>query len=129
MYIFKDSSVATLLLNDDVESFTPFLYLSNNMVRGGTVYIMTNFKKTTLYVGVTSDLVSRVLEHKNKKYPNSFTARYNITSLVYYEIYSTIEEAIKIEKYIKGKSRKWKEDLINQQNPKWKNLWYEIKDW
>jgi putative endonuclease len=99
------------------------------MVRGGTVYIMTNFKKTTLYVGVTSDLVSRVLEHKNKKYPNSFTARYNITSLVYYEIYSTIEEAIKIEKYIKGKSRKWKEDLINQQNPKWKNLWYEIKDW
>jgi len=99
------------------------------MVRGGTVYIMTNFKKTTLYVGVTSDLVSRVLEHKNKKYPNSFTARYNLTSLVYYEIYSTIEEAIKIEKYIKGKSRNWKEDLINQQNPKWKNLWHEVKDW
>jgi putative endonuclease len=70
-----------------------------------------------------------VLEHKNKKYPNSFTARYHLTVLVYHESYSTIEEAIKMEKYIKGKSRMWKEELINKKNPKWKDLWEEIKDW
>jgi putative endonuclease len=56
------------------------------------------------------------------KYPNSFTARYNLHLLVYFESYSTIEEAISMEKFIKGKSRKWKEDLINQQNPELNSL-------
>ena len=99
------------------------------MGHGGCVYLLTNFKRTTLYTGVTSDLVSRIIEHKQKKYPNSFTSRYNLSFLVYYEILSSIEEAISREKYIKGKSRKWKEDLINSKNKDWKDLWEEIKDW
>ena len=90
---------------------------------------MTNFKQTTLYTGVTSDLLSRVKEHKNKRYPKSFTAKYNLTKLVYYGSFSSVKEAIEMEKYIKGKSRKWKEELINNQNPDWKDLWDEIKDW
>jgi putative endonuclease len=100
-----------------------------NMTRGGTVYLLTNFTKSTLYTGVTSDLFSRIIEHKSKEYPNSFTARYNVNILVFYESYGTIEEAIKMEKYIKGKSRKWKEELINNRNPEWKDLWDDIKDW
>jgi putative endonuclease len=99
------------------------------MTKGGAVYIMTNFQRTTLYIGVTADLLSRITEHKNKIYPQSFTARYNLTILVYYEVFSSIEEAIKMEKYIKGKSRKWKEELINKQNPAWRDLWDEIEDW
>ena len=55
------------------------------MVRGGYVYIMTNRNKTTLYIGVTSDLVKRIYEHRNHEDPNSFTARYNLTYCVYYE--------------------------------------------
>lgn len=99
------------------------------MIRGGCTYIMTNFKRTTLYTGVTSDLLNRVLEHNNKEYPNSFTDKYNLTILVYYETFSRIEEAIDMEKYIKGKSRKWKENLINKKNPDWIDLWDEIKYW
>jgi putative endonuclease len=99
------------------------------MARGGSVYIMTNFSKTTLYVGVTSDIVSRVLQHKNKRYPKSFSARYNVAFLVYFENHPSIVEAIAREKYIKGKSRKWKEDLINEHNPEWRDLWEDIKDW
>ena len=99
------------------------------MQRGGSVYILTNINKTTLYTGVTSDLVSRILEHKQKKNPNSFSAKYNLNILVYYENFPSIEEAIDREKFIKGKSRKWKEDLINQKNPEWDDLWFEIEKW
>jgi putative endonuclease len=99
------------------------------MVKGGCVYMLTNYTKTTLYVGVTSDLRGRILEHKTKKYLKSFTSKYNLSFLVYYEAYSTIEEAISMEKYIKGKSRKWKDDLIKKMNPQWNDLWEEIKDW
>jgi len=70
--------------------------------RGGCVYIMTNARHTVLYTGVTSDLVSRVWQHKNKVYPDSFTAKYSCVKLVYYEFYSHIEEAISAEKLIKG---------------------------
>ena len=91
--------------------------------------MLTNFKKITLYTGVTSDLVSRILEHKEKRFPGSFSAKYNLNSLVFYEVFASIEEAITREKYIKGKSRKWKEELINKTNPEWNDLWCEIKDW
>ena len=59
---------------------------------------MSSLNGSTLYVGVTSDLVKRVWEHKNKFYPNSFTAKYNCIKLLYYQIFSTIEEAIAEEK-------------------------------
>ena len=92
------------------------------MERGGYAYIITNKNKTTLYIGVTSSLFERIYEHKNKIYPKSFSARYNLSYLIYYEGFQAIEEAIAREKYLKGKSRKFKEDLINSFNPSWRDL-------
>ena len=103
--------------------------MTTGMVRGGTTYIMTNKNNTTLYCGVTSDIVSRVIRHKSREYPESFTARYNLFKLVYFLSFSFIEEAIEHEKYIKGKRRDWKNELINSVNPDWKDLWEEIKEW
>ncbi|WP_423149633.1 GIY-YIG nuclease family protein [Rubrolithibacter danxiaensis] len=96
------------------------------MERGGCVYIMTNKNRTTLYTGVTSDLLSRVSQHKAHFYSNSFTAKYNCTLLVYYRFYSTIEEAIAGEKQIKSGSRKKKVELIYSLNPEWKDLFHEL---
>lgn len=90
---------------------------------------MTNNYNTTLYCGVTSDLLSRVLEHKSKEYPGSFSARYNLFKLVYFKSFSFVEEAIDYEKYVKGKKRAWKDRLINSVNPSWNDLWDEIKNW
>lgn len=75
------------------------------MERGGCIYILTNYQRSTLYIGVTSDLRSRIYEHQNKIYPNSFSARYNLTLCIYYEIFSSIEEAINREKQLKKWSR------------------------
>ena len=99
------------------------------MEKGGAVYIMTNFKNTVLYTGVTDNLIRRVFEHKSGLNITSFTFRYNITKLVYFESFHTIEEAIAREKQIKGGSRKRKEDLINSVNPEWKDLGQEIQNW
>lgn len=68
------------------------------MNKGGCVYIVTNNNHTTLYVGVSSDLYARVVEHREKKYPRSFTARYNLVKLVYYQSFNFIEEAIAEER-------------------------------
>ncbi len=97
--------------------------------KGGTVYILTNKTRTTLYTGVTSDIISRIQEHRNKVYPGSFTARYNLTVLIYFENFSTIQEAIEREKKIKGKTRKNKEILINKMNPQWLDLSTEVLSW
>ena len=83
---------------------------------------MTNRYNSVLYTGVTSDLLQRIADHKAKKHPGSFTARYNIDKLVYYEVSDTIGEAIKREKLIKGGSRKKKLELINSINPGWEDL-------
>ncbi len=83
---------------------------------------MTNKHHTVLYIGVTSDLIGRVYEHKTKAFPNSFTAKYNCNKLVYYNGFMTITEAINEEKRLKGGSRKKKIDLINAMNPEWKDL-------
>jgi putative endonuclease len=88
----------------------------------GFVYIMTNENNTVLYTGVTSDLKDRILQHKRKKHPNSFTARYNLDKLVYFEKFNSIGEAIYREKQIKGGNRKKKVELINTMNPGWKDL-------
>lgn len=99
------------------------------MEKGGSVYIMTNFKNTVLYTGVTNDLIRRVYEHKLGFDPKSFTSKYNITKLVYFESFHSIEEAIAREKQIKGGSRKKKENLINSVNPEWKDLWDNLQLW
>jgi putative endonuclease len=100
------------------------------MEKGGTVYIMTNKGKTTLYVGVTSKFISRIMEHRTKKYPKSFTARYNLTRLVYYCSYGTILEGIGEEKRIKAGPRAQKIRLIESMNPNWDDLWEtELSKW
>ncbi|MBS1621685.1 MAG: GIY-YIG nuclease family protein [Bacteroidetes bacterium] len=92
---------------------------------GGYVYIMSSINNSTLYVGVSSNLPIRVLQHKQKEYPG-FTAKYNCTKLLYFRRFDTIEEAIVEEKRIKGGNRKKKEILINSINPEWRDLYEEI---
>ena len=87
------------------------------------VYILTNAHKNVLYTGVTRDLVRRVYEHKHHLDRNSFTARYNVELLVYYESTSDVEAAIEREKQIKGWNRKRKEKLIAGKNPNWVDLY------
>ena len=99
------------------------------MERGGCIYILTNYQKTTLYIGVTSDLRSRIYEHQNKIYPNSFSAKYNLTHCIYYEVFSSIEEAIDREKQLKKWNRRKKETLINDFNPNWNDLTDIINEW
>jgi len=92
------------------------------------IYIITNKSQTVVYVGVTSNLPQRIIEHKEKRYPNSFSARYNTTILVYYEQFQMIGDAIAREKQIKAGSRKAKNELIRSMNPNWNDLFEEIKD-
>jgi putative endonuclease len=88
----------------------------------GFVYIMTNNNNSVLYTGVTSNLRNRVIKHKANKYQNSFSKKYNIHKLVYFERLETIGEATKREKQIKAGSRIKKLDLIKEFNPEWKDL-------
>lgn len=99
------------------------------MDRGGAVYIMTNYLRTTLYIGVTSDLQTRIQEHKIEKYASSFTAKYKLHLCIYFEMHSSIEEAIAREKQVKKWNRDKKIKLINALNPEWKDLWKEIQHW
>jgi len=97
-------------------------------MKPGFIYIVTNKHQTVLYTGVTADLPKRIMEHKEKRYPNSFSARYNADILVYYEQFQWIEDAIAREKQIKAGSREAKNALIRSLNPTWKDLFDEIKD-
>ncbi|GAA4946594.1 GIY-YIG nuclease family protein [Algibacter agarivorans] len=85
------------------------------------VYFLTNKNKTVVYIGVTSNLVKRVYQHKTKQF-KGFTSKYNCDILVYYEEFSDINEAILREKQLKAGNRKRKEDLINSMNPEWNDL-------
>ena len=80
-----------------------------------------------LYIGVTNDLQRRISEHK-QKLTEGFTKQYNCTKLIYYEDFSDVKQAIAREKYLKGKSRRFKEELINAINPRWKDLSDEWSD-
>ena len=92
----------------------------------GIVYILTNFTKTTLYIGVTSDLSARIFQHRNN-YTSSFSSKYNTHFLIYYELYHIFSEAIIREKQLKKWSRIKKEYLINIKNPTWRFLNDEIE--
>ena len=89
------------------------------------IYIMTNQRNTTLYTGVTSDLKKRAYEHR-AKLVDGFTKKYNLTKLVYYEVFEDVENAILREKQIKAGSRQKKLQLINQMNGEWKDLYEEL---
>ena len=90
------------------------------------VYILTNKNHTVLYTGVTRDLVRRVYEHRNHADPNSFTAKYKVYKLVYFEMTSDVRAAIEREKQIKSWSRAKKIALIFEQNPTWIDLYNRI---
>jgi putative endonuclease len=89
------------------------------------VYILASKKNGTLYTGVTSDLVKRVWEHKNKTF-KGFTSKYNVDKLVYFEIYDDIVTAIAREKCIKQWNRGWKTRRIYESNPEWTDLYETI---
>ena len=90
------------------------------------VYILSNVTNTAIYTGITNDLIRRVYEHKHKFDPGSFTARYDIHKLVYYEGTSDVRVAIEREKQIKGWNRARKNRLIEIMNPKWEDLYLSI---
>jgi len=94
------------------------------------VYMMTNIMKSVNYTGITNDLFRRVWEHKNNFNPDSFTARYNLHKLIYFEEFSNVNDAIAREKQIKGLSRQKKFNLVKKLNPQLTDLaegWYEEK--
>ena len=102
--------------------------MTHNHMKSGFIYIITNKNNTTLYIGVTSNLPKRILEHIDKRYQNSFSARYNLNKLVYYEAFQMIGDAIGREKQLKTGNRANKELLINSINPDWNDLFEEIKN-
>ena len=90
------------------------------------MYILTNKNHTVLYTGVTNDLIRRVYEHKNHLDLNSFTAKYKVMKLVYFEETSDVTAAIEREKQIKSWSRNRKTDLIFEKNPHWVDLYNRL---
>lgn len=90
------------------------------------VYIMSNKSHTVLYTGVTRNLIRRVYEHKNHADPESFTAKYNVNKLVYYECTTDVKAAIQREKQIKSWKRKSKDILIDSMNPERKDLYGQL---
>jgi len=90
------------------------------------VYILASKRNGTLYIGVTSDLMKRVYEHKNNLI-NGFTKKFDVHSLVYYEQYDGIESAIVREKRLKKWNRKWKLELIERENPQWRDLYGDLQ--
>jgi len=95
------------------------------MNRQSAAYILASKRNGTLYVGVTSDLIKRVWEHKNNVV-KGFTERYSVHQLVWYELHETMESAIRKEKMLKNWKRAWKLELIERSNPNWQDLYEEI---
>ncbi|MCD4760930.1 GIY-YIG nuclease family protein [bacterium] len=89
------------------------------------VYILVTYKNGTLYVGVTNNLIRRVTQHRDKVNQDSFTAKYNVKRLVYYEVFDYIEDAIFREKQLKKWNRQWKIELIEKSNPEWIDLFVD----
>ncbi len=89
------------------------------------VYILASQKNGTLYVGITSDLVKRIWQHKNEVV-EGYTQKYAVKNLVYFEQYENVDDAILREKRLKHWNRKWKLELIEKMNPNWNDLYDEI---
>ena len=97
------------------------------MEKQSYIYFMSNRYNKVLYVGITSNLIKKAWEHKNKVV-DGFTKRYNLNKLVYYEIYDDIETAINREKQIKSWPRKRKIELIHSLNPHWDDLYEKLSN-
>lgn len=89
------------------------------------VYILTSRRNGTLYVGVTSDLPKRIWEHKNDLV-EGFTKKYGVHMLIYYELHDNMEAALTREKQLKKWNRAWKLELIERENPDWRDLWEDL---
>ena len=98
------------------------------MTKASYVYIMASGLNGTLYVGVTSDLIRRVWQHRESAV-KGFTWKYGVKNLVWYEVHSEITAAITREKQIKAWKRRWKVALIQRENPLWRDLYPEIASW
>ena len=90
------------------------------------VYILANNTNVAIYIGVTRDLVRRIYEHKHNLDPDSYTAKYGIHKLVYFEQTSYVRAAIEREKQLKGWNRARKNKLVESMNPQWKDLYPEL---
>ncbi|MDJ0645348.1 MAG: GIY-YIG nuclease family protein [Flavobacteriaceae bacterium] len=91
------------------------------------VYMLSNMKNGTLYIGMSNDLERRMFEHKNKLI-EGFTKKYNLTRLVYFEQFQYVNDAIKREKQLKNWNRKWKIDLIEDESKEWNDLSFDWFD-
>ena len=89
------------------------------------IYIITHHYNTTLYIGVTSNLVQRIYQHKNELV-KGFSSKYNLNKLVYFEQFEDMDNAILREKRLKKWNRDWKNRLINELNPSWKDLYPDL---
>ena len=118
-----------VLVDDRIMSLsalaTPITELGLVRMKESYVYILASKYNGTLYIGITSDLVKRVWEHKSK-FVAGFTAQYNVTKLVYYEMFNDIQLAAAREKRLKEWKRQWKIDLIQKMNPDWQDLYHNI---
>jgi putative endonuclease len=103
------------------ESWNP----ARDVMKNPCVYILASGRSGTLYIGVTSDLIARIWQHKNDVV-EGFTKRYSVHTLVWFEQHATMESAITREKAIKAWKRSWKVELIEAQNPDWRDLYAEI---
>ena len=103
----------------------PAIHVLFNSLMGGFVYIMTNRRDGTLYVGVTNDLVRRAFEHREGS-THGFSKQYDLKMLVYYEQHDDIRTAIQREKTMKHWPRAWKVRLIHRLNPEWNDLYSEL---
>ena len=95
------------------------------MPKQPAVYILSNKRNGTLYIGVTSNLIQRIWQHKNNLAPG-FSQRYNLHDLVYFEVFESMETAIQYEKRLKKWNRQWKIELIEEKNPDWNDLYPNI---
>ena len=100
---------------------TKLFILEGKNMKKYHIYFLTNKNNTVLYIGVTSNLLKRIYQHKTKEY-KGFTAKYNCDKLVYFEEYDDINSAIAREKQLKAGNRKRKNDMVNLENPNWNDL-------
>jgi putative endonuclease len=91
------------------------------------VYILASQRNGTLYIGMTNNILNRNIQHKIKEDPKSFTAKYNVNKLVYYETYQYVNDAIAREKELKRYKRQWKIELIEKDNPAWRDLFVDFE--
>ena len=97
------------------------------MTKNPAIYILASQRNGTLYIGVTSNLVQRIWEHKNNQM-EGFTKKYHVHMLVYYEYHDDMETAIRREKQMKKWNRDWKLRLIEEHNPDWNDLYEEVRE-